>query len=116
MRRAASMAHRDLDDVEQAFSLLGDALIAYVEPLTLDALEGLAQEIGDPRRAEATLSRALGEVFDGPLVRQLYARRAKLRREHLDDKAGAAADLKKLHDLTPSDPAVMDELSALLTD
>jgi tetratricopeptide (TPR) repeat protein len=116
MRRAASMAHRDLDDLELAFAWLGDALIAYVDPLTLDSLEGLAQEVGDPRRAEATLSRALGEVFDGPMVRQLYARRAKLRRERLDDKAGAAADLKKLHDLAPSDQAVMDELSALLTE
>jgi len=116
MRRAASMAHRDLNDLEQAFTWLGDALIAYVDPLTLDALEGLAREVGDPRRAEATLSRALGEVFDGPLVRQLLARRAKLRRELLDDKAGAAADLKKLHDLTPNDQAVMDELSALLTE
>jgi tetratricopeptide (TPR) repeat protein len=116
MRRAASMARRDLNDIEQAFALLGDALIAYVEPATLDALEGLAHDLGDLRRAEATLSRALGEVFDGPLVRQLYARRAKLRREHLDDKQGAAADLKKLHDLTPSDQAVMDELSALLTE
>ena len=116
MRRAASMAHRDLEDLEQAFSWLGDALIAYVDPLTLDALEGLGREVGDPRRAEATLSRALGEVFDGPLVRQLLARRAKLRREHLDDKGGAAADLKKLHDLSPNDQAVMDELSALLTE
>ncbi|HEX8796810.1 MAG TPA: tetratricopeptide repeat protein, partial [Polyangiaceae bacterium] len=116
MRRAASMAHRDLDDLDQAFTWLGDALIAHVDPLTLDALEGLAREVGDPRRAEGTLSRALGEVFDGPLVRQLLARRAKLRREQLDDKTGAAADLKKLHDLSPTDQAVMDELSALLTD
>jgi hypothetical protein len=116
MRRAASMAHRDLDDLEQAFTWLGDALIAHVDPLTLDALEGLGREVGDPQRAEATLSRALGEVFDGPLVRQLLARRAKLRREQLDDKTGAAADLKKLHDLSPHDQAVMDELSALLTE
>ncbi|MGD0527680.1 MAG: hypothetical protein ABSE49_21285, partial [Polyangiaceae bacterium] len=116
MRRAASMAHRDLNDLEQAFTWLGDALIAHVDPLTLDALEGLAREVGDPRRAEATLSRALGEVFDGPLVRQLLARRAKLRREQLDDKPGAGADLKKLHDLSPNDQAVMDELSGLLTE
>lgn len=116
MRRAASMAHRDLDDLEQSFTWLGDALIAHVDALTLDALEGLGREVGDPQRAEATLSRALGEVFDGPLVRQLLARRAKLRREQLDDKTGAAADLKKLHDLSPNDQAVMDELSALLTD
>lgn len=116
MRRAASMAHKDLDDLEQSFTWLGDALIAHVEASTLDALEDLAREVGDPSRAEATLSRALGEVFDGPLVRQLLARRAKLRREQLDDKPGAAADLKKLHDLSPNDQAVMDELSALLTE
>jgi tetratricopeptide (TPR) repeat protein len=116
MRRAAAMAQSDLDDRELAFTWLGDALISYVDPPTLDALESLAREAGDPRRAEATLSRALGEVFDGPLVRQLYARRSKLRRESLDDRTGAAADLKKLHDLAPSDQAVMDELSALLTE
>ena len=116
MRRSASMAYRDLNDVDQAFTWLGDALIAYVDPLTLDALEGLAREVGDPSRAEATLSRALGEVFDGPLVRQLLGRRARLRREQLDDKTGAAADLKKLHDLSPNEQAVMDELSALLTE
>jgi tetratricopeptide (TPR) repeat protein len=116
MRRAASMAHRDLNDLEQAFTWLGDALIAHVDPLTLDALEGLAKEVDDSQRAEATLSRALGEVFDGPLVRQLLARRAKLRREQLGDRAGAGADLKKLHDLSPNDQAVMEELSALLTE
>jgi hypothetical protein len=116
MRRAASMAHRDLNDLDQAFMWLGDALIAHVDPLTLDALEGLSREVGDPRRAESTFTRALGEVFDGPLVRQLLARRAKLRREQLDDKTGAGADLKKLHDLSPNDQAVMDELSALLTE
>ena len=116
MRRAASMAHRDLNDLEQAFTWLGDALIAHVDPLTLDALEGLAREVGDPRRAEGTLTRALGEVFDGPLVRQLLARRAKVRREQLDEKTGAAADLKKLHDLSPNDQSVMEELSALLTE
>ena len=116
MRRAASMAHRDLNDLEQAFTWLGDALIAHVDPLTLDALEGLAKEVDDPRRAEATLTRALGEVFDGPLVRQLLARRAKLRREQLGDKTGAGTDLKKLHDLSPNDQAVMEELSALLTE
>jgi hypothetical protein len=40
----------------------------------------------------------------------------KLRREQLNDKAGAAEDLKKLHDLSPADVAVMDELSLLLTE
>ena len=59
MRRAASMAHRDLNDLEQAFTWLGDALIAHVDPLTLDALEGLGARGGRsaPRRGHA-LARA----------------------------------------------------------
>jgi tetratricopeptide (TPR) repeat protein len=116
LRRAASMAHRDLRDLEQAFAWLGDALIAHVDGLTLDTLEGLGVEVGDARRAGETITHALNEVFDGPLVRQLLARRAKIRRSHLDDKPGAAADLKKLHDLSPNDQEVMDDLSKLLTE
>src|SRR5262249_56248429 len=73
LRRAASMANRDLGDIEQAFTWLGDALIAHVDTTSLDALEGLGREVGDPNRAEATLTHALSEVFDGPLVRQLLA-------------------------------------------
>src|SRR6185503_9308382 len=116
LRRAAQIAHRDLGDVDKAFEWLGDALIAHVEPATLDALEELALEVEDLKRAESMIGRALIEVFDGPLVRQLLARRVKLRRDDLDDKAGAAEDLKKLHDLSPADVAVMDELSLLLTE
>lgn len=116
LRRAASMAHRDLGDVEQAFAWLGDALVAHVDSLTLDSLEGLGVEIGDVARAEMTLTRALAEVFDGPLVRQLLSRRAKIRREHLLDRSGAAGDLKKLHDLSPGDQAVLVELSSLLAE
>ena len=107
---------RDLHQPDQAFTLLGTALVTHVDPGTLDALEELAREAGDLRRAETTLSQVLEEVFDGPLVRQLLARRAKLRRDHLDDKPGAAVDLKKLHDLSPQDQAVMTELSDLLTE
>jgi len=114
LRRAANIAKRDLGDAEKAYAWLGEALVAHVEPATLDALEALAREEGNLGRAEATLSRALEEVFDGPLVRLLLARRAKLRRDDLGDPPGAAADLKKLHDLSPSDLAVVDELSALL--
>ncbi len=47
-------------------------------------------------------------------MRKLLQRRARLRRDVLDDKKGAAVDLKKLHDLSPSDLDVMNELSALL--
>lgn len=114
--RAAQIAHRDLKDTAQAFVWLGDAIVAHVDDERLDALEALAEEIGDPRRAEAVQSRALEEVFDGPLVRKLLARRAALRRNRLDDPVGAAADLKRLHDLSPSDTQVMEQLSALYTE
>ncbi|HXX68278.1 MAG TPA: tetratricopeptide repeat protein [Polyangiaceae bacterium] len=116
LRRAATIAHRELKDDEQAFAWFGDALVAHVEPQTLDDLEALARELKDPRRAEATLSRALAEVFDGPLVRQLLTRRAKLRRDELHDVPGAAADLKKLHELAPGDAAALEELTMLLTE
>ncbi len=115
LRRAAAIVHGDLKDADQAFIWLGEALVAHVDAGTLDALDALARDVREPRRAEATLSQALAEVFEGPLLRQLLARRAKLRREDLDDRLGAATDLKKLYDLSPSDPAVMEELSALLT-
>jgi tetratricopeptide (TPR) repeat protein len=116
LRRAALITHLELKDLDEAFVLFGVALVAHVDPLTLDALEALAQQIGEPRRAEETLSHVLEEVFDGPLVRQLLARRAKLRRQPLGDTAGAAADLKKLHDLSPNDAQVLGELTALLTE
>ena len=116
LRRAARIAFRDLKDVDQAFSWMADALVAHVDPSTLDALEELAREVGDMVRAEGAITHALTEVFDGPLVRLLLGRRAKLRRTEMDDRIGAAADLKKLHDLSPSDATVMEELSALLTE
>jgi cellulose synthase operon protein C len=114
LRRAATIAHRDLNDNEQAFTWLADALVAHVDGLTLDMLEALGLETGDPRRAESALTHALSEVFDGPLVRQLLSRRAKVRKDQLLEPVNAAADLKKLHDLSPTDQAVMDELAALL--
>lgn len=114
LRRSATIAHRDLNDTEQAFTWLGDALVAHVDSLTLDMLEALGLDCSDPRRAEAALTHALSEVFDGALVRQLLARRAKIRRDQLVEPVNAAADLKKLHDLSPTDQAVMDELAGLL--
>jgi hypothetical protein len=111
--RAAELAYRELKDTEQAFTWLGDAIVTHVDDEPLAALERLADEVGEPKRAENVLNRALEEVFDGPLVRKLLARRANLRREKLKDSAGAAVDLKRLHDLSPSDTAVMDQLSQL---
>ncbi len=114
LRRAAGLAYRSLKDTDQAFAWMGDSLVAHVDNAALDALEDMAREVGDLTRAEGALTHALTEVFDGPLVRQLLSRRAKLRRTELKDNAGAAADLKKLHDLSPNEPAVMEELSGLL--
>jgi tetratricopeptide (TPR) repeat protein len=114
LRRSAMIAHKDLNDIEQAFTWLADALVAHVDSLTLDMLESLGLDCGDPRRAEAALTHALSEVFDAPLVKQLLGRRAKIRRDQLVEPVNAAADLKKLHDLSPTDQGVMDELAGLL--
>ena len=114
LRRAATLAHRDLLDINKAFGWLGDALITHVDDASLEALEQLGRDVNDIPRVEATLSRALEEVFDGPLVRKLLHRRAKLRRDVVGDRKGAAVDLKKLHDLSPSDLDVMNDLSSLL--
>jgi cellulose synthase operon protein C len=114
LRRAATLAHRDLLDINKAFGWLGDALITHVDDASLEALEQLGRDVNDIPRVEATLSRALDEVFDGPLVRKLLHRRAKLRRDVVGDRKGAAVDLKKLHDLSPSDLDVMNDLSSLL--
>ena len=73
-------------------------------------------QVGDLKRAEAVISRALEEVFDGPLVRKLLARRAGIRRDQLGDSQGAAADLRRLHDLSPGDGEVVDQLLALFTE
>jgi hypothetical protein len=116
LRRSAQIAYRDLNDVDQAFTWLADALVSHVDVSTLDALEALGLEVADPRRAEGAITHSLNEVFDGPLVRQLLARRAKIRRDQIVDHQGAAQDLKKLHDLSPNDGAVMEELAGLLTD
>ncbi|WP_437321926.1 hypothetical protein [Sorangium sp. So ce385] len=114
LRRAATIAYQDLGDVDRAFGWLGDAVLAHVDDASLDALEALGRAVGDLPRVGATLNRALDEVFDGPLVRKLLQRRARLRRDVLGDRPGAAVDLKKLHDLSPSDQDVMNELSGLL--
>ena len=114
LRRAAQIARLDLGDIDLAFSLLGDALIAQVDAITLDFVEALGREVQSPSRSDAVFTRALSEVFDGPLVRQLLVRRARLRQEELGDLLGAAADLKKLHDLSPSDRGVVEQLSTLL--
>lgn len=116
LRRAAQLAHTELSDQKQAFQWLADSIICHVDEEGLDELDRLAREVGDMKRSETVLSRALDEVFDGPLVRRLLARRASLRRNVLEDNAGAAQDLKRLHDLSPSDQPVMQELTQLYSE
>src|SRR5260221_1021966 len=77
LRRAAQRMRDEIGDEGRAFTLLAQALVAHVDPAGLDAVEEAAGS--DARRAEAVLSRALEEVFDGPLVRQIIARRAQIR-------------------------------------
>ncbi len=113
LRRAAALVSTELKDLEQAFTWLGDALITHVDDEGLDELEALARDCGDLTRIETVLSRALEEVFDGPLVRKILSRRAQLRAEQLHDKQGAAADLKRLHDLSPADQTVIQQLGEL---
>jgi cellulose synthase operon protein C len=115
LRRAAVMMAEDLGDFEKAFAWIGEALVTHVDDEGLDALIAMAQRVGDPRRADVVLTKALEEVFDGPLVRKLLARRASVR-EGLGDPRAAAEDLKRLHDLAPADTEVTDRLSALYTD
>ncbi|MFI5302126.1 MAG: hypothetical protein ACHREM_28885 [Polyangiales bacterium] len=112
LRRAALRARNDLGDDKRALDLLAAALVAHVDAAALDAVEEAAG--GDPRRAERVLSKALEEVFDGPLVRQILSRRATIRQEKLADVDGAISDLKKLHELAPADAAITQRLDALL--
>ncbi|HEX6274727.1 MAG TPA: hypothetical protein VFZ53_16915, partial [Polyangiaceae bacterium] len=114
--RAARIAFEDLGDREQAFVWVGDAIVAHVSDERLEQLEVFAAQVGDLKRAETVIGRALEEVFDGPLVRKLLARRAGIRRDQLDDSPGAAADLRRLHDLSPGDSEVVEQLLALFTE
>lgn len=113
LREAAKLAFHELGDAEQSFRWMAEGLVAHVDDAALDALEALADDAGEPLRIKQVLDRALEEVFDGPLVRKLLARRSALLRERLDDRRGAADDLKRLHDLSPSDQAVSDSLGEL---
>ncbi|HEX2881721.1 MAG TPA: hypothetical protein VHO25_19485, partial [Polyangiaceae bacterium] len=115
LRRAASMALYELEDKERGFQWVGDSLIAHVSDEALEALIDMGRSESDFKRVETVLSRALEEVSDGPLVRKLLGARGRVRRDELQDVRGAAADLKRLHDLSPADADVVTELSALYT-
>lgn len=114
LRRAALRMRDEIGDETRGFELLSQALVAHVDAGGLDAVEEAAGE--DGRRAESVLTRALEEVFDGPLVRQIIARRARIRQERLHDVDGALSDLKKLHELAPADTAVTERYGKLLTE
>ena len=116
LRRAAMIAFEDLEDTDKAFEWLGESLVTHVEGESLDALQDLGERVEDLKRVEETIGKALEQVFDGPLVRQLVSRRAELRRNRLDDMPGAAEDLKRLHDLSPHDKEISDELHDLLVE
>ncbi|HEU4409648.1 MAG TPA: hypothetical protein VFS43_30615 [Polyangiaceae bacterium] len=116
LRRAALLARSDLDDLEQAFHWLADAVVSHSEPSSLEALDALAQQTGDHALLDKAYGRALAGVVDGPAVRSLLHRRARVRRERLGDLPGALEDLKRLYELSPSDPAVVDSLKSLLAE
>ncbi|MCU0682130.1 MAG: hypothetical protein MUF34_07735 [Polyangiaceae bacterium] len=116
LRRAAQLAHHDLNDLDQAFTWLVDGVVSHSEPAALEALEALARHTGDYARLDKAYGRALGSVFDGHVVRSLLDRRARVRREHLGDRAGALEDLRKLYELSPSDVGVVEQLKSLLAE
>src|SRR6478736_6608194 len=109
---AASIAHDDLGEFELALKWLGDALIAHVEEDYLDQLEQMTEAKGQLELMDSTIERALGQVVDSPLVRTLLSRRYDLRIGRLNNEAGAAEDLKRLYDLSPTD----SEIAARLED
>ncbi len=114
--RAAQLAHRDLGAHEKAFAWLADALVTDVNTRILESLNELALDLGDHRHAEGVLTAALEEVFDTTSVRQLLQARSMIRRSHLSNAAGAADDLKRLHELAPGDEQVLQQLEALYRD
>ncbi len=111
--RAARLMHEELSNSPKAFEWLEEALVLNADDECLSALLATARAVDDLPRAESALSGALEEVFDGPLVRKLLSCRAALRCDELGDLAGAAVDMKRLHDLNPSDGEVMDRLEEL---
>jgi tetratricopeptide (TPR) repeat protein len=111
--RAALLAHRDLGAHEKAFAWLADALVTQVDAQVLQSLNELALDLGDHRQAEGVLTAALEEVFDVPSVRQLLSARAIIRKTHLANAAGAADDLKRLHELAPGDESILRQLEGL---
>jgi tetratricopeptide (TPR) repeat protein len=111
--RAALLAHRDLGAHEKAFAWLADALVTHVDPQVLQSLNELALDLGDHHQAEGVLTLALEEVFDVPSVRQLLQARALIRKTHLNNPGGSAEDLKRLHELAPTDDGILRQLEGL---
>jgi tetratricopeptide (TPR) repeat protein len=113
LSRAALLAHRDLGAHEKAFAWLADALVTHVDAQVLQSLNELALDLGDHGQAEGVLTAALEEVFDVPSVRQLLQSRAVIRKSYLSNSAGAAEDLKRLHELAPGDESILRQLEGL---
>jgi tetratricopeptide (TPR) repeat protein len=113
LRRAARLAAFELRDTDRALTWIGDALCQYVEQESLGTLNDVAATVGNYELAEQVATRALEEVFDGPMVRELLRYRADLRQDQLDNLAGAAEDLRRLYDLNPGDFEVNGRLATM---
>lgn len=113
LRRAAKIAAFELRNSERALAWVGDALCQFVDAESLSTLNDVAASVGDYQVAETVATRALSEVFDGPQVRELLRYRADLRQDQLDNLAGAAEDLRRLHDLNPADFEVNTRLATM---
>ncbi len=110
LARAATVAYEDLKNVDRAFELLGQSLVAHTEDEALDQLLEMGEKEKDLQRVSDVIGETLEHVHDGPLVRMLLRRRFDLRSGPLDDDAGAGEDLKRLYDLSPSDSDIASQL------
>lgn len=110
LARAAAVAYEDLKDVDRAFLLMGQSLVAHTDEEALQQLVRMGEEEKALSRVAEIIGETLEEVHDGPLVRLLLRCRLELRTERLDDDQGAGEDLKRLYDLSPSDGDIAAQL------
>ena len=99
------VAHRDLDDIDRAFSWLADSIIAHVDEASLDALAQLGSDVGDMARVESVLSRAL-DVFalvDADEAYVLVALAGLLPREEHNELLETALPMIRERDRRPQD-------------
>lgn len=111
--RAARLTREQLGNNEGADALLVQSLACHVDDAGIAAVHQLCS--ADPEAGLAVIGRALGEVYDGPLVRRLLKERAELLLG-AGRVALAAEDLKRLHDLSPGDVDTAAKLGGLYED